>query len=71
MKFRFMLSLQIEASPVVNKTAILFCGNCFDFCFDEVLRKLAGHRILVMTYQPYTSHIFRELDVLLFGIIKR
>jgi hypothetical protein len=38
---------------------------------DSILRKLACHGVLVLTYPPHTSHIVQVLDVLLFGIMKR
>jgi hypothetical protein len=38
---------------------------------DSILRNLACHGVLVVTYPPHTSHIFRGFDVLLFGILKR
>jgi hypothetical protein len=54
-----------------NKPAILFCDNCKTHCSEELLKKLARHGILVLTYPPHTSHVFQVLDVLLFGILKR
>jgi hypothetical protein len=54
----------------VKKPAILFCDNCFAHCCDDLLRKLAWHGILVITYLPHTSYIFQALDVLPFEILK-
>jgi hypothetical protein len=54
-----------------DKPAILFCGNCSPYRSDDVLKKLARHGILVITYPPHTSHLFQVVDVLLFGVLKR
>jgi hypothetical protein len=53
------------------KPAILFCDNCSAHMSDSVMRKMALHGILVLTYPPHTSHIFQILDLLLFGLVKR
>jgi hypothetical protein len=54
-----------------DKPSILFCDNCSAHCSEDILKKLARHGILVITYPPHTSHLFQVLDVLLFGVLKR
>jgi hypothetical protein len=54
-----------------NKPALLFCDNCAAHCSDDVLTKLARHRILVITCPPHTSFVFQVLDILLFRVLKR
>jgi hypothetical protein len=53
-----------------EKPSVIFCDNCSCHCSDDVLRDLATHGILLMTYPPHSSHIFQVLDVLLFGRLK-
>jgi hypothetical protein len=58
--------------PGCNKNpAILFYDNCSAHMSNSMLEKLAGHEVLILTYPPHTSHIFQDLDVLLFGLVKR
>jgi hypothetical protein len=54
----------------LKKPALLFCDNCSCHCTDDVLKELAEHGILLLTYPPHTSHLFQVLDVLLFGRLK-
>jgi hypothetical protein len=54
-----------------KKPALLFCDNCSCHCKDDVMKELASHGILLITYPPHTSHIFQVLDILLFGQLKR
>jgi hypothetical protein len=53
-----------------GKPAIIFCDNCSCHCSEDILRELAHHGVLLITYPPHTSHIFQVLDVLLFGRLK-
>jgi hypothetical protein len=53
-----------------KQPASLFCDNCAAHCYEEALRKLAQHGILVITYPLHTWHIFQVLDVLLFRVLK-
>jgi hypothetical protein len=46
-----------ELPGCANKPVILFCDNCASHCPGEILRELAGNRILVLRYLPY-HHIF-------------
>jgi hypothetical protein len=41
-----------------TKPAILFCDNCACYYNEEILKELALHGILLVTYPPHTSHIF-------------
>jgi hypothetical protein len=54
-----------------NKPAILFCDNRSAHCTEDILKKLAYHGVIVLTYPPHTSHIFQALHMLLFGVLKR
>ena len=53
-----------------KKPAILFIDNCSSHLDRDLLKKLAKHLILVITYPPHTSAIFQVLDRLIFGILK-
>jgi hypothetical protein len=53
-----------------NKPSILFCDNCRCHCSDEILKELANHGVLLITYPPHTSPSFQVPDVLLFGWLK-
>ena len=53
-----------------KKPAILFIDNCSSHLDRDLLKQLAKHLILVITYPPHTSAIFQVLDRLIFGILK-
>ena len=41
-----------------------------DHLDENLIKILSENNILVITYPPYTSHIFQVLDKLLFGVLK-
>jgi hypothetical protein len=54
-----------------GEPAILLCDNCSAHCTEDILQRLTGHAVIVLTYPRYTSHISQVLDVLLLGVLKR
>jgi hypothetical protein len=50
-----------------DKEAMLLMDNSSIRVRPETLRMLADHQVKVIAFPRYTSHIFRSLDVSLFG----
>jgi hypothetical protein len=71
---RNVLIPAVESSRLLpgceKKPAILFCDNCSCHCTQDIMKELAIHGILLITYPPHTSHLFKMLDLLLFGRLK-
>jgi hypothetical protein len=53
-----------------NKLCIRFCYNCPIHYQNQLLKEFAERGVAVITYPPYTSHLFQVLDLLLFRRLK-
>jgi hypothetical protein len=54
-----------------KKLVLLFCHTCGSQGSDDLLTKLMRHGVIVTPYPPHASHIFKRLDDILFGVLKR
>ena len=53
-----------------DKKSLLFLDNCSCHLDNEMLRKLADHKVILITYPPHTSGLFQVLDRLTFSLMK-
>jgi hypothetical protein len=51
--------------------AVLLKDNCLAPVTDDAIRLLTEARVRVITFAPYTTHIFQVFDLTLFGVLKR
>jgi hypothetical protein len=51
--------------------AVLLMDDCSCHVKEEVLNLLRDGRVRVIAWPPHTTHIFQELDLSLFGVLKR
>jgi hypothetical protein len=54
-----------------DEDAVLLMDNCPSHVKEDVLDLLRDARVRVITWAPHATHIFQELDVSLFGVLKR
>jgi hypothetical protein len=54
-----------------DEDAVLLMDNCSSHVGEEVLSLLRDASVRVITLAPHTTHIFQELDLGLFGVLKR
>jgi hypothetical protein len=51
--------------------AVLEMDNCSPHMPDDVVAVLMRVRVRIITFASHTTHIFRLLDVILFGALKK
>jgi hypothetical protein len=62
---------KVRTNPLlVSRLAVRLLDNCKVHMGDEVLKVLADHGVMMMTYAPHTTNIFQVLDIHFFGIFK-
>jgi 2-methylisocitrate lyase-like PEP mutase family enzyme len=54
-----------------DEDAVLLMDNSSSHVGEEVLSLLRDVRVRVISWTPHTTHIFQELDLCLFGVLKR
>jgi hypothetical protein len=54
-----------------NEEAVLLMDNCPSHVGELILGILRDARVRVISWPPHTTQIFQELDVSLFGVLKR
>jgi hypothetical protein len=54
-----------------GENIVLLMDNCSSHVGEEVLSLLRDARVRAITLAPHTTHIFQELDLCLFGVLKR
>jgi hypothetical protein len=50
--------------------AVLLCDNSSSHIDDEITRLRASHTFKLLTFPPYTSHMFQSLDLVTCGVLK-
>jgi hypothetical protein len=51
--------------------AVLLMDNCLVHNRPTPLRKLADHRVKLITFPPHTTHVFQSLDLSICGTFKK
>jgi hypothetical protein len=54
-----------------DEDAVLSMDNCPSHVDEEVSTILRDVRVRIITWPPHTTHVFQELDLCLFGVLKR
>jgi hypothetical protein len=54
-----------------DKDAVLLMDHCPSHVGEEVSTILRDSRVRIITWPPHTTHVFQELDLCLFGVLKR
>jgi hypothetical protein len=54
-----------------DEDAVLLMDNCSSHIGKVILALLRDARVRVITWPPHTTQIFQELDISLFGVLKR
>jgi transposase len=70
-RFFPILDAERHGQDPSDSAAVIFCDNCRCHMDANLLRLLAEHWVLVVTYPPHSSGIFQVLDRLVFSVLKR
>jgi hypothetical protein len=54
-----------------DEEAVFLMDNCPSHIGEEIIRFLRDARVRIMTWAPYTTDIFQQLDIGLFGALKQ
>jgi hypothetical protein len=54
-----------------DEDAVLLMDNCPSEVGEEILSLLRDAPVLIITWTPHTTHIFQQLDICLFGVLKQ
>jgi hypothetical protein len=54
-----------------EEDAVLFMDNGRSHVGEDILNLLRDSRVRIITWAPQTTHLFQQLDICLFGILKR
>jgi hypothetical protein len=54
-----------------DEDVVLLTDNCSSHVGEEVLSLIQDSRVRVIIWTPHTTHIFQELDLCLFAVLKR
>jgi hypothetical protein len=54
-----------------EEDAVLLMDNCPSHVGEEILSLLRDARVRIITWVSHTTHIFQQLDICLFGVLKR
>jgi hypothetical protein len=69
----FMRNLNERRSleQFADEDAVLLMENCPNHVGEEVSTILHDSRVRIITWPSHTTHVFQELDLCLFGVLKR
>ena len=60
-----------QIKNIMLEKAVLMMDSASSHCSERILKKLAKHNILALTYPSHTSNLFQALDLVFFGVLKK